>query len=653
MCGITGFIDFAKASSEEHLRSLAAAMANTLTHRGPDGGDAWADAGAGVALGHRRLSIQDLSPAGRQPMHSADGRYVIVFNGEIYNFRDLQQELAALGHGFRGHSDTEVLLAAIVQWGLPQTLPRLLGMFAFGLWDRQEQTLFLARDRAGKKPLYYGRCGNSFLFGSELKALRRHPGFEDEIDRDALAGFLQHSWVPGPRSIYRAIRKLPAGCSLALGAGGEPLIQAYWDAAEVARSGEREPFQGSMTDAADELERLLLDATERRMISDVPLGALLSGGFDSTTVVSLMQRLSDRPVKTFTIGFDEADYDESVHARAIVEHLGTDHTELTVTHDDALEVIPQLPEMYDEPFADASQIPTYIVSRLARSRVTVALSGDGGDELFAGYKRYRRALRDARRWSGMPGGLQLGVARLLRAGERLGWRVLQPPPGADSMPGWRRFAAGLDRNAATLTTSDPVRLFARLRARTDSGAALVPGAHDIDYPLGDVAAAANLAEPMQGMMLYDFTSYLVDDILVKVDRASMAVSLEVRSPFLDHRVVEFAWRLPLALRWGERGSKLVVRELLKRYVPPALTERPKAGFGVPVGEWLRGPLRDWAESLIDPGRIRSQGLLDEPGVTTLWRQHLCGWRDHSDVLWSVLMFQAWLDNESATGNTAG
>jgi len=651
MCGIAGFVDFAKASSEQHLLSLATAMADTLIHRGPDGGDAWADAGAGIALGHRRLSIQDLSPAGRQPMSSADGRYVIVFNGEIYNFRDLQQELAGLGHSFRGHSDTEVLLAAIVQWGLHATLPRLLGMFAFALWDRQEKTLYLARDRAGKKPLYYGRCGNSFLFGSELKALRRHPGFEYEIDRDALACFLQHSWVPGPRSIYRAIRKLPAGCSLALRAGREPLIHAYWDAAEVARSGEREPFQGSMTDAADELERLLLDATERRMISDVPLGALLSGGFDSTTVVSLMQRLSDRPVKTFTIGFDEADYDESVHARAIVEHLGTDHTELTVTHKDALDVIPQLPEMYDEPFADASQIPTYIVSRLARSRVTVALSGDGGDELFAGYKRYQRALRDARRWSGLSGGLGRGVARLLHGSEELGWKTLQPRPGADSMAKWRYFAAGLGRNAAGLTTSDPVVLFAGQRARIASGAALVPGAHDMDYPLGDIAAAASLAEPMQGMMLYDFTSYLVDDILVKVDRASMAVSLEVRSPFLDHRVVEFAWRLPLALRWGERGSKLVVRELLKRYVPPALTERPKSGFGVPVGEWLRGPLREWAQSLIDPGRLRSQGLLREGAVTTLWRQHLCGWRDHSDVLWSVLMFQAWLNNEVATGNT--
>ena len=359
-------------------------------------------------------------------------------------------------------------------------------------------------------------------------------------------------------------------------------------------------------------------------------------------------------MKTFTIGFDEADYDESVHARAIVEHLGTDHTELTVTHNDALEVIPQLPQMYDEPFADASQIPTYIVSRLARGRVTVALSGDGGDELFAGYKRYRRALRDARRWSGMPGGLGRGVARLLRGGERTRLaNAAAAAPEPTAMAGWRRFAAGLDRNAAGLTTSDPGQSCSRgQRARIASGAALVPGAHDIDYPLGDIAAAVSLAEPMQGMMLYDFTSYLVDDILVKVDRASMAVSLEVRSPFLDHRVVEFAWRLPLALRWGERGGKLVVRELLQRYVPPALTERPKAGFGVPVGEWLRGPLRDWAESLIDPRRIRSRGLLDEQGITTLWRQHLCGWRDHSDVLWSVLMFQAWLENESATGNTA-
>ncbi len=651
MCGIAGFIDATVATSGERLLAQARSMASTLSHRGPDAADAWADGGAGVALGHRRLSIQDLSPAGNQPMHSADGRYVIVFNGEIYNFRDLQQELAGLGHAFRGHSDTEVLLAAIVQWGLPETLPRLLGMFAFALWDRQERTLCLARDRAGKKPLYYGRCGQSFLFGSELKALRRHPDFVDEIDRDALAAFIQHSWVPGPSSIYRAIRKLPAGCSLVLRPGQEPVIQTYWDAAEVATAGESQPFQGSMTDAADELERLLLDATKRRMIADVPLGALLSGGFDSTTVVSLMQHLSDRPVKTFTIGFDEADYDESVHARAIVEHLGTDHTELTVTHKDALDVIPQLPEIYDEPFADASQIPTYIVSRLARSQVTVALSGDGGDELFAGYKRYPRALRDARRWKGVPVAMGNGIAGMLRASERLGWRMLQPRQGSDSLPRWRHFASGLDKNADGLTSRDPVRLFARQRARIASGSPFVIGAHDIADPLGDVAAAASLAEPMQGMMLYDFKSYLVDDILVKVDRASMAVSLEVRSPFLDHRVIEFAWRLPLALRFGERGGKLVVRELLKRYVPPALTERPKSGFGVPVGEWLRGPLRDWAESLLEPGRIHTQGLLHADPVTTLWRQHLCGWRDHSDALWSLLMFQAWLDHESATGNT--
>lgn len=651
MCGIAGFVDNTAATSEEHLLAQAMSMASTLAHRGPDAADAWADAGAGVALGHQRLSIQDLSPAGSQPMHSADGRYVIVFNGEIYNFRDLQQQLTGLGHTFRGHSDTEVLLAAIVQWGLQQTLPRLLGMFAFGLWDRHENSLYLARDRAGKKPLYYGRCGNSFLFGSELKALRRHPEFVHEIDRDALAGFIQHSWIPGPHSIYRAIRKLPAGCSLAVRVGREPVIDKYWDAAEIARNGEREPFAGSMAEAADELERLLLDATERRMISDVPLGALLSGGFDSTTVVSLMQHLSDRPVKTFTIGFEEADYDESVHARAIVEHLGTDHTELTVTHNDALDVIPQLAQMYDEPFADASQIPTYIVSKLARSRVTVALSGDGGDELFAGYKRYQRALRDARRWSGLPAGLGRGIARLLRSSERLGWRALQPGHEADRMAKWRYFAAGLDKNADGLTSRDPVALFCRQRARVDSGATYVIGAQHITHPLGDVGAAASLAEPMQGMMLYDFTSYLVDDILVKVDRASMAVSLEVRSPFLDHRVIEFAWRLPLALRWGERGSKLVVRELLKRYVPPKLTERPKSGFGVPVGDWLRGPLRDWAESLLAPVRLRDQGFLQPEPVTTLWRQHLCGWRDHSDALWSVLMFQAWLDNESVSGNT--
>lgn len=650
MCGIAGFWDLSRSTSRERLLAVATAMADSLVHRGPDDSGAWADEGSGIALGHRRLSILDLSAAGHQPMHSADGRYVVVFNGEIYNFLDIRRELESLGHAFRGHSDTEVLLAAVVQWGLQETLPRLLGMFAFGLWDRRRRTLHLARDRAGKKPLYYARCGGSLLFGSELKALRRAPGFDDDIDRDALAAFIQHGWIPAPSSIFSKVRKLPPGCWLSVGEDREPSIESYWSAAEAARNGQDHPYPGSMEEAADDLERLLTDATRRRMIADVPLGALLSGGFDSTTVVSLMQHLSDRPVRTFTIGFDEAGYDESDHARAIARHLGTEHTELTVTDRDALDIIPRLPEIYDEPFADASQMPTHIVSRLARERVTVALSGDGGDELFAGYKKYQRALRDYRRWGRIPLAARRAVAPTLAACQRGAWRMFRPSTQGGAMPRWRRLGARLDRTAHDLCATGPVSMFARQRARLASGAPYVPGAGTQAYPLGEVAVAESLAEPLQGMMLYDFTSYLVDDILVKVDRASMAVSLEVRSPFLDHRVIEFAWSLPMSLRCGPGGGKLVVRELLKRHVPPALFDRPKSGFGVPVGEWLRGPLLDWAESLLEPGRLGQQGLLDPTRIRALWRQHRCGWRDHSDVLWSVLMFQAWLDHQPVSGS---
>ena len=643
MCGITGYLQRTPAIDENSMRVLVDDMASTLTHRGPDASGSWVNPQSGIALAHRRLSIQDLSEAGAQPMASVDGRYVLSYNGEIYNFPALSRELQSLGHHFRGHSDTEVMLAAITQWGIDAALRRFQGMFAFALWDSRDQSLVLARDRVGKKPLYYGWGAQTFLFGSELKALRVHPDFNASIDHDALALFIQHAWVPGPRSIFKHIDKLPAGHWLSISASGDQQMQCYWSAAEAALTGQNDPFSGTLDQATDTLEELLHDAVRTRMVADVGLGALLSGGYDSTTITALMQHNSATPVDTFTIGFADERYDESSYARDIAQHLGSNHTELFVSAEDALDIIPSLPGMYDEPFADASQIPTHIVSRLARSKVTVALSGDGGDELFAGYGRYRRPGRDMARWPKLPRSVRSAMARLLSACEQQGWNLLQPADSTGNMAKWRRFPARLDKNVAALLADDEVSLFARQRARIANGADLVHGAQRSGLGLGGLTEAGALAEPMQGMMLVDFRNYLVDDILVKVDRASMAVSLEVRSPFLDHRVVELAWSLPLAMRYGPDGGKLVLRELLQRYVPRALTDRPKKGFGVPVADWLRGPLREWAQGLLDPGRLQQDGLLNADAVTGLWKQHLCDWQDHSDTLWSILMFQAWLD----------
>lgn len=633
MCGIAGYWQDRPAADAEQLAQTVTRMAATLSHRGPDAGGCWVDPADGIALGHRRLAIVDLSDAGAQPMRSADGRLVLSYNGELYNAPALRRELQQAGQAFSGHCDTEVVLNAFLVWGVEPALRRFNGMFALALWNANEKSLVLARDRVGKKPLYFGRGDGAWLFGSELKALRRHPGFNAEIDRDALALYLSYAWVPGPRSIYNGIEKLPAGHYLRITAGGNTSLHCYWSAFDAASTGEAQPFSGTLSQAADALEALLLEAVEQRMLADVGLGALLSGGIDSSTVTALMQSLSATPVQTFTIGFDDARYDESASARAIAAHLGTHHTEQLVTPQDAMALIPALPAMYDEPFADASQIPTHLVSRLARESVTVALSGDGGDELFAGYGRYRRPTRDLRRWAWLPGPLHHALAGLLEGGARLGWNTLQSRAG--------RLCARLDKHTDALWVSDELSLFARQRQRIAEGAALVHGAQLTHYDLPHLHAARQLAAPQQGMMLLDFYNYLADDILVKVDRASMATSLEVRSPLLDYRVVELAWSLPLELRSDAAGGKRVLREVLARHLPPALTERPKQGFGVPVGDWLRGPLRDWAEALLDPTRIRDAGLLNASEVSRLWRQHSSHWRDHSDPLWSILMFQAW------------
>jgi len=627
-------------------------MADALEHRGPDARGVWADASCGVALGHRRLSIQDLSQAGKQPMASACERYVVSYNGEIYNFRLLRDELEARGCGFRGHSDTEVLLTAISEWGLENALQRVQGMFAFALWDRRERALFLVRDRVGKKPLYYGWCGDTFLFGSELKALRTHPSFDDEIDRDALGLLTQYTYIPAPHSIFRRIRKLPAGCLLRVTSDRtRPLDPAaYWSAADVARRAAAAPFGGSLDEATDALEKLLLDAVAGRMIADVNLGALLSGGIDSSAIVSLMQSRSAKPVRTFSIGFRERDYDEAPFARAVASHLGTDHTELYVTHRETRDVIPELPAIYDEPFADSSQIPTWIVSKLARADVTVALTGDAGDELFAGYNRYYRSLEEWERWRRMPRMLRAPAARGLRALSRAGWQVLGPRSGheSDSLPDWRRLAGKLEKTARAMPARDLPDLYARTRANCDPAGRIVAGASPGSCPATDPAIQTALDQPLRQMMLVDFCGYLADDILVKVDRASMSVALELRAPFLDHRVVEFAWGLPLEhcveQQPGKRGrGKLVLRKLLERHVPRQLFERRKQGFGVPIGEWLRGPLRSWAEDLLSPDRLARQGYLQADAVSRLWRQHQCGWRNHDNLLWSLLMFEAWLD----------
>ncbi len=626
MCGIAGFLDLSRQTCEDNLRAIAARMAARLRHRGPDDDGVWADAAAGVALGHRRLAILDLSPLGHQPMASSDGRYVVVFNGEIYNFRSLAAELAGLGHVFRGRSDTEVLLAATGQWGVREALGRLNGMFAFALWDGGKQTLYLARDRMGEKPLYYWCRGGVFLFGSELKALRAHPAFRAQLDREALALYLRHNYIPAPYSVYQGVRKLPPGTWLEIAArqdASHAAPQAYWSLREAAERGLAAPYRGREQDAVEELEVLLRDAVRLRLESDVPLGAFLSGGVDSSAIVALMQAESARRVRTFTIGFDEPGYDEAPYAREVARRLGADHTELRATWRDALDLVPRLPEIYDEPFADSSQIPTVLLSQLTRRHVTVSLSGDGGDELFGGYRAYAWA-RAIERWFGwMPRPLRRGVARAL--------------DGVNGHAGPAATADRLRKLGQTVAADSPRERYRLLVSHWAEPAALIAGSREPSTVFTDPGAAPERADLLHRMMYLDSMTYLPDDILVKVDRASMSASLEARVPLLDHRVVEFAWRLPRA----DGNGKKLLRRLLARRLPPELVERPKAGFAVPVEEWLRGPLRGWAEELLEEKRLRAGGLLEPGPVREKWAEHLGG-RRWGSALWGVLMLQAWL-----------
>ena len=646
MCGITGLLR--PSASGEELETAVRPMIGALVHRGPDDEGAWVDSEIGVALGFRRLAILDLSPAGHQPMLSACGRYAMVFNGEVYNFLELRRELEPKGHGFRGRSDTEVMLAAICEWGLREAVQRFVGMFALAVWDQRDRTLHLVRDRLGIKPLYYGWAGKAFLFASELKALRAHPDFAAEINRDAIALQMRYSYIPQPYSIYRGIYKLRPGTILTLkadsvpGSGpGSPV--SYWSAREAAERGAADPFSGSEQEAADRLEALLCGAVRLRLLSDVPLGAFLSGGIDSSTVVALMQALSSRPVKTFTVGFHEANYNEAVHAKAVAAHLGTDHTELYVTPEETRAVIPKLSAIYDEPFSDSSQIPTYLISKLARQQVTVSLSGDGGDELFGGYNRYFLGMRLWRWVRRLPAPVRNSSAWLLR---QLGPERWDEVFGraASSLPlRLRGRVAGekVQRLADMLAVRDPRALYSGLVSHWRKACQLVVGATEQPTLLDDLSHYAELPDFLRVMMFLDLVTYLPDDILVKVDRASMAVSLEARVPILDHRVVEFALSLPASMHFRNGQGKYLLRKVLDRYVPRHLIERPKMGFGVPIDAWLRGPLREWVEDLLNEDRLRREGFFRPQPVRRLWARHLSGRSSYHYYLWDVLSFQTW------------
>jgi len=642
MCGFAGFLSSPVSSGEGN--AILDRMAASLNLRGPDEQGVWLSEMGTVGMAHRRLAVLELGPQGRQPMISSSGRFVLAYNGEIYNYRELKTELEKDGASFRGQSDTAVLLAAIERWGIEKALDRLVGMFAFATWDQKERRLILARDRFGEKPLYYGWQGNIFLFGSTLQPLRQHPAWIGGIDRQALSGLVRFDYIPAPLSIYSDIKKLLPGTWLEVAWGDDGCWQerqtTYWSALAAAQSAKASPFVGDFSSAVDILEAKLVRTLQGQILADVPLGAFLSGGIDSSAVVAVMQDLSRHPVKTFTIGFDDPAYDESASAAAVAEYLGTSHTSYRLTQADLLEFIPRLASIYDEPFADASQIPTALVSQLARRDVTVALSGDGGDEIFGGYNRYLLGPRIRSYSRVFPRVLRGVVADCLRTVAPSTW---------DNLLGFIAHASRtsgvgekLHKLASALPSANSHELYHRLTTFWHEDFPLLGSARSSVSSGQDYAVWQQDWPFSEQMMLADTLTYLPDDILVKVDRAAMGVSLETRAPFLDHRLFEFVWSLPLEYRIRDKQSKALLRELLYRHVPRSLIERPKSGFAIPIGQYLRGPLRDWAESMLDPTRLRREGYFDVGKVRSVWDKHCAGQINRHYDLWSILIFQAWL-----------
>lgn len=647
MCGICGYLEPGRKSYRAELEHSVCLMALAIRHRGPDDTGFWTSPGSGIAFGFRRLAILDLSANGHQPMMSANNRYIIIYNGEIYNYMSLRMNLEQKGHRFNGHSDTEVMLAAFCEWGVMEAVKHFNGMFAIALWDKQEQLLHLIRDRIGVKPLYYGWNQSNFYFSSELKAIRAHPSFQAEIDQYAMGQFFRYSYVPSPNSIYRGIYKLSPGSILTINVENpkEPAVpEFYWKIDPVGNNGANGIYKGNDEEALTELEVLLKESVRLRMIADVPLGAFLSGGVDSSTVVALMQAQSARPIKTFTIGFQEERYDEAGHAKAVAEHLGTDHTELYVTPQEAMAVIPKLPHIYDEPFADSSQIPTFMVSNLARKEVTVSLSGDGGDELFLGYNRYRWAQKIWKSVGWLPQSSKAWLSKLIQDVPATRWdsmydKAARFMPHKLQVP---QFGDKIQKLATLLDKETPGAIYDRLVTFWENPTDLIASTGLKPFPQLDFNGFGGKQAFGEWMSWLDIHTYLPDDILVKLDRASMAASLEARVPLLDdHRVVEFATRLPYSMKYKNGKSKWLLRKLLYKYVPVDLVERPKMGFGVPIDRWLRGPLRPWAEELLDPRQMDNQGILKSRPIQDKWREHLSGSRNWQYHLWNILMFQAW------------
>lgn len=652
MCGITGFVNISRSFNYNH-RDILLKMSDTLNHRGPDDSGIWLDKEKGVGLGHRRLAILDLSSEGHQPMVSHCGRYVMVYNGEIYNFRDLRQQLELKGYIFSGHSDTEVMLAAFCHWGLDEAVGHFVGMFAFALWDRSDKKLYLVRDRMGIKPLYYGWMGSSFLFGSELKSLKVHPAFNAEIDRDVLAVYLRNNYIPAPYSIYKGISKLTPGCILTLQVDSgsyNQSIKSYWSVKDVVDKCIANPVDYTDFEAVNQLETLLREAVGIRMVADVPLGAFLSGGIDSSMVVAIMQSQSSRPVNTFTIGFNEEYYNEARHARAVSDVLGTDHTEIYLTSEETMAVIPKMPFMYDEPFADTSQIPTFLVCELARRKVTVSLSGDGGDEIFGGYNHYFWTSNIWKWVKWIPHRMRRLLSDILQSRSPIEWNRLfelfnpvLPRRSSNTLSGER-----IHKLAEVLPAVCPEEIYRVIVSIWRQPGDLIMGGNEPDTVITKRSSWPEISDLISRIMFLDMVSFLPDDILVKVDRASMGVSLEARVPLLDHRIVEFSWGLPISMKIRNGQGKWILRQILYKYVPREMIERPKMGFGVPIEHWLRGPLRGWANELLSAENLKAGGFFRPEPILKVWHEHISGQRNWQHCLWNILMFQAWLQKEKVT-----